>query len=306
MFSCTLTAADLSVQLDNDILYGTDREYTGGFIVRWTDATGIGLVDGWASPLERLALSSDALQGVQKTDQLGLAMQIFTLEKHGDTRHDSAGNSGWAHIDLRRFYQYGRYQSVLGLRLGWLGPSSGGQEIQNGLHSIIGNDNASGWDHQVPDQPTLQVAFDQQVFLSEPQSHSGGQLYGALSVVAGSPETAVSFGVGAYYADGARPVMRMNALDHVVDMGSGLGWFVFADVSAKYDIYNVFLDGRPFTEDDPNIEFANVVIPAAQYGGGLSFNHFYVVLSSSVLGQVYRGQPENHFKFASLYFGMPF
>ncbi len=296
-------ASELSFQADNDIVYGTDRQYTGGVNVRWTNENGIGLVNWLIDPIEKAALPKKGERRFQKTDQLELSTQIFTLEKRTDSGLESAGNTAWTHFDWRRFYHYGRHQSLLSFSVGWLGPASGGREIQDGIHSVIGNSNASGWDNQLPDQPTLQIGFDNQYFLFDPQLEPHFQMYRSLSIMVGSPETALNAGVGAYYGDGARPVMSFNTFNHVMNTGKGFGWFVFADISAQYQIYNVLRDGRLFTKDDTGLKPANEVIPSGQYGGAMTWNGFYVLFAGSVFGQFYRDQPEEAFRFASLVVG---
>ncbi len=41
MAALPVLASELSFQADNDIVYGTDRQYTGGLNVRWTDETAL-------------------------------------------------------------------------------------------------------------------------------------------------------------------------------------------------------------------------------------------------------------------------
>lgn len=46
------------------------------------------------------------------------------------------------------------------LRLGIVGPSARGEEVQNGWHDIIGVDRFNGWDHQLRDEPVVQLVHE--------------------------------------------------------------------------------------------------------------------------------------------------
>ena len=48
-------------------------------------------------------------------------------------------------------------RSTLGATIGDVGKAAGGQVVQNGFHSIIGDTPNRGWSHQLNDEPSIQV-----------------------------------------------------------------------------------------------------------------------------------------------------
>ncbi|RUM93407.1 MAG: hypothetical protein DSZ27_00010 [Thiomicrospira sp.] len=297
-----VSAGQINVQLDNDVVFGTDRQYTGGFEVRWTEDQ-IPLVDALLSPFESF-LPSKNISGFKQADQLAVCTELYTLQQKTEHGNEAISNSAWTHIDWRRFYWYGKNQSILDFRAGWIGPSSGGRQIQDGVHSLIGNDNASGWDKQVPDQPTLQVGFENRhrFFSSENQHFKVGH---SLSGAVGSPQIYAAAGIGMQYGVDMEAVMSFNRLNHLIVPEKGFGWLVFIDASVRYEAYNAFRDGRLFVNERTSLKPANDFIPSVQYGAGFVYNKVSVVLSGSSFGKFYREQTEEVFRFASLIVSFP-
>lgn len=291
------SAGQINIQLDNDVVFGTDRQYTGGFEVRWTEDR-IPLVEALLSPFESF-LPGKNISGFKQADQLAVCTELYTLQQKTEHGNEAVSNSAWTHIDWRRFYWYGKNQSILDFRAGWIGPSSGGRQIQDGVHQLIGNDNASGWDRQVPDQPTLQVGFENRHKFFTTQDDAFKVAH-SLSGVVGSPQIYAAAGIGMQYGVNMEAVMNFNRLNHLIIPTKGLGWLVFMDASVRYEAYNAFRDGRLFIDERTSLKPANDFIPSVQYGAGFVYNEISVVLSGSSFGKFYREQTEDVFRFASL------
>ena len=58
----------------------------------------------------------------------------------------NARRGGWMHVSQ--------------LRLGMVGPSARGEQVQNEWHDIINVDRFNGWDHQLRDEPVFQVVHE--------------------------------------------------------------------------------------------------------------------------------------------------
>jgi len=302
LMASSVSAGQITVQLDNDVVFGTDRQYTGGFEVRWTEDQ-IAFVEAFISPFERF-LPDKHISGFKQADQLMVGAQLYTLQQKTEQGNETVSNSAWTHIDWRRFYWYGKNQSVLDFRAGWIGPSSGGRQMQDSIHQLIGNDNASGWDKQVPDQPTLQVGFENRhaVFTTKDERF---RLVHSLSGVVGSPQIYAAAGIGMQYGVNMKAVMSFNRLNYMETPEKGFGWLVFVDASARYEAYNAFRDGRLFVDERTSLKPANDFIPSMQYGAGFVYNGVSIVFSGSAFGKFYREQTEDVFRFASLIISFP-
>src|SRR5690606_26347818 len=59
------------------------------------------------------------------------------------------------------------------LRLGMVGPSARGEQVQNGWHSLIGQDHFEGWDNQIGDEFVVQYVHERSHRHTLGSSHSG-------------------------------------------------------------------------------------------------------------------------------------
>lgn len=304
-FSAQASNGLLTMQTDNDVLFGTDSQYTGGLFFKLTQHK-LKPVDFAISPLVRLFGHKNALNSShQRTDQISAGGKIYTLQKTTPTGPQYFANTAWLYVDLKRFYTFPDHLYYFNMRLGWIGPSNHGEEIHNFVHQLIGNKKAKGWQHQLHDQPTFQIAIERQQTLYQSKSDHL-HFYGYTSAMVGSPETNMLGGLGTYYAVGAHPMFSFNKLDYLSLGQKNTGWFVFANVSAMYDFYHLFRDGRLLTDDKPKVSFNNLLRTQLEYGGGLAYQSFSVTLSATVRDKTFKLEAQNRFRFASLIFTIPF
>jgi hypothetical protein len=52
-------------------------------------------------------------------------------------------------------------RAVFEIMPGWIGPDAGGEELQNGFHSVIADQPFQGWDQQIKNEPLLQFTYRQ-------------------------------------------------------------------------------------------------------------------------------------------------
>lgn len=288
--------SNFTLQIDNDLLYGTDREYTGGFKFKWAQEQ-CSMHDYLSKPFQSWVKH---LQLKAVADQTEVGIEAFTLMRQDeDDRLQNLYNEAWSHIDLRRFYEGRELDVAWTVTAGWLGPDSPGKGLQNDLHSLIGNDPADDALYELPNQPTLQLGVDIKSDWFQWQDWS---LYKSFWLKAGSPWTHAYAGVGLMRTFGqVGPRLLYNQVNSMPLKAKASGGFYFGSVGASYLFYSALADGRIFS-DDPNKLERYRWVPMLQYGAGYQFETFSVSLSGNAIGQVYKDQPENFFRFASLTF----
>lgn len=297
----------LTFQLDNDLIFGTDRQYTGGFKVLWSQPS-IPPVTWLFSPLDSLMRSNDSWlsdKTITQIDQMGFTTEVYTLQRKTENTQIPIGNTAWIHTDIRRLYQSDPVQTTIALNLGWFGPDNRGEDLHNGIHSVIGNHDVPGWNKQPPNRLTAQVSIDYQTkfFQSRQQTFN---LFHSFTADIGTPFTGLGFGLGGYYAVNAQPIFSFNSLNQPSLNHQGTGWFVYSCWSAEYDYYNEFLDERFFTDESFILEESNLLRPTLEYGAGFIYDKFALSLHGTSIGQFYKGQTEDIFRFASLTLTFPF
>lgn len=82
------------------------------------------------------------------------------------------------------------------LKLGWVGPSARGEEVQNAVHSVLGDDKFEGWNNQLRDEPVFMLqhermhryAWGQGKWTWDAITHAGGALGNYKTFVNGGAE----------------------------------------------------------------------------------------------------------------------
>lgn len=292
------------LNIDNDVLFGTDREYTGGSHLYWTEPN-ISFNQKIFKPLfEPISKNLNAKTG--QIDQIILATEVFTFKANRDSKIESIGNTGWTYLAFRHVEAYPQHQLGMELNLGWIGPASGGEEIQNGIHKLIGNKNETGWNHQYPDQPTVNVSVNFENNISQ-LSGNGFRSFYTLRAQLGNLNTDIGGGLGTSYASNCKPNFfdDQHSQLNTIKFGHGWGWFAYAIVNTSYEIYNGLLDGRLLTDDKPILRKRNFW-PLFDSGIGLTYNQFSINYSTITTPKYYDEQPENRFRYSSLNFHWTF
>lgn len=283
--------------LDNDILFGTDSEYTAGTHLTWTEQT-MDFNEWLFNPLFK-PLRSSLSPKTDQMDQFTLATEIYTLRVDSGSQVKPLANTGWSYANFRHVEAYQGQQLGMELNLGWIGPGSGGEEIQNGVHKLIGNRNEEGWNHQYPDQPTINFHVSLQNDI-DTLTGKGFHSFYTVSGQLGTLSTNVGGGLGINYADNCTPNFFDNQLN-TIKFNKGWGWFVYSTINVDYEIYNRLTDGRLLTDDRPIVRRRNFW-PLFDVGIGFTYNQFSMNYSTKSTPQYYDDQPEKRFRYSSLNF----
>ena len=141
-----------TLQVENDTLNQTDRYYTSGLRLGWTSPTDED-VPGAVSRLGRF-LFQDGRQRVS----IDLAQTFFTPYSTQTNPPDPRDRpyAGVLLLNTALIQDTETSRSVIGASFGLVGPGAGGEEIQNGFHSLLGETTAQGWGYQVHNQPLIQ------------------------------------------------------------------------------------------------------------------------------------------------------
>lgn len=255
-------ASRVSLRLDNDLFSGTgsDGGYTSGVLATWLSR----LPDSGGclpSPLGWLSRNLSWLQpsgGEQTSVRASLAMALFTPSDReatvpvADDRPYAALLLAGVAFDVRS----GDRLRSTHLRVGMVGPSLRGEQIHNGFHRLIGAERFRGWQHQLRDEPVLQLLHERlrrQVLFSSPGAvasdligHWGGSL-GNLHTFANA---------GAQWRIG-RHLPQDFGSDPVRPAGSGLpmpaapgagSLHLFVSVDVRAVARNLTLDGNTWRD----------------------------------------------------------
>jgi lipid A 3-O-deacylase len=133
----------------------TDRFYTNGLRLGWTSPTTI--VPNFLADLGHTLWGAG-----QQRIAFDLSQQIYTP---ADTQASipNPHDRPYAGLLLGNFSllsDAADSRSVLTLSLGLVGPDAGGEGLQNGFHSLIGQQPNNGWSYQIPNTPAIEVLHE--------------------------------------------------------------------------------------------------------------------------------------------------
>ncbi len=291
-----------TVQFENDLFAGTDRNYTNGVRLSWLSPEG-----GQTLPV--LQHARDLLAMIAQDDNRktrfgwALGQEIYTPGDRQATRliTDDRPYAGWLYgaLSLHSEVDNGdgaKTSESVELSLGIVGPEALGEEAQDFVHSVRLIDKFKGWDNQLKTEPGLLIAYERRWRFAKPWHlgdtlqwdfvpHAGGSvgnvlthlgLGGAVRVGVNLPD---DFGPPALI-HGASTVDRLNE--------DGIGAYVFATAEGRYVAHNIFLDGNTWRAGH-SVDRVPWV-GRFTLGVALEYGRFRIAYTNAVVTEEFEGQ----------------
>lgn len=163
-----LQAQSWSFSVDNDLVFGSDDKYTGGFQIGWMsderNASGEGSftahhIDGM-SGLLRLFYPFD-FSGMRRNGAISLQGIAVTPEdtERKTPDYDDVPYMGSTVVTSSLFVWNDRVFHEALITLGVIGPASGAEDVQKAIHRIFNIDEPQGWENQVGNRLVLQAGY---------------------------------------------------------------------------------------------------------------------------------------------------
>jgi hypothetical protein len=182
----------VNLRVDNDIVGGQDQGYSNGLQVTLVSPN---LRDYTTDPcLPRPAqwinrhLSALQPDGFEQRNMIGtFAHGIFTPTDY-DRRDLIEDDRPYAAVLLFGVGYSARNEDRLHttqLQVGVLGPAAMGEQVQNGVHGVIGADKFRGWDHQLENEPVFRIVHERMRRYA-PEAGESGWGWDAISHYGGS------------------------------------------------------------------------------------------------------------------------
>ncbi len=265
---------------ENDSFAGTDRNYTNGVRLAWLSGTGdTDGVSEWVANL--LGADPDAVirRGVALGHSLFTPRDI-AAETPPPDQHPYAG---WAYLEYTPVIEQADRLDQFTVQLGLVGPSAGGEWLQNEFHTLIGEDTARGWTGQLADEVTLGVSYDRTFrrLARLGDSAFGADLTPTAGVTLGTAYTHARLGVMGRIGEDLRndygpPRVRPSlAGAGFFTPQDAFSWYLFGGVEGRGVAHNLFLDGSLFRTRDSGLTSRDFVTDV-QAGAVLQFENVQV------------------------------
>ncbi|MDO4232513.1 MAG: lipid A deacylase LpxR family protein [Lautropia sp.] len=299
---CRLASAGQTrFRIDNDLASGQDQGYTAGLTLGAyarmpadrADGSAHAGDNGWMCPLWRLLGG-----GELPNEHVGMRMDAAMYTPQ---RSNYAGFQSWD-----RPYAATLMFSLSGtrrqhgqlvrneVRLGWVGPSLGGQSIQERLHRVINAPRFLGWEYQLHDEPLFELAQYRQRRWQPAGENT--DLIGHWGARIGNLQSSAFAGVEWRWGPG----LNENSVSAPVRPGSNeaaevrwagrdqVSWNIFLTAGVRAVAWDLSLDGNAF-QDSHSVKRKPLVADGgagiAMQQGPWTLQFMWVVRSREFRGQ---------------------
>ncbi|MGH1421276.1 MAG: lipid A deacylase LpxR family protein [Hyphomonas sp.] len=278
-----------SITTENDFFGGgTDRNYSNGVRLERVSAADdvFPALDWVAHRLPWLDLDrTDLRQG------FALSHVIFTPEDIRSPVADSLDRpyAAWLAVSGTVTASDEDTQDTLQINLGVVGPSAGGEFIQNNWHKAIGLDQALGWESQLRDEPGIEIIGQRLQTWPGPElpmgleTDFGAHVTGAIGNVRTYAGGGMTARIGWDLDSSFGPPRIRPALSGAGEFIPGtvadpLGGYIFIGGDIRAVARDMFLDGNLW-RDGPRVNDRRTVVADLQLGAAVHYQNVQVAFT---------------------------
>jgi hypothetical protein len=188
--------------------------------------------------------------------------------------------------------------NALEVNFGLVGPAALGEQIQNGVHSLLGIPHALGWSHQIHNEPGLDLSYERKwrFQTADARTGLGADLIPHAGLCVGNVFTYANTGLEARAGWKLPGDFGTDLIHPSGDTNSrrpDFSLFLFGAVDGRAVARDLTLQGNTF-EDSPSVPMNNFV---ADFSAGLGFGsrHWQVTYTQATRTREFSGQvkPDN-------------
>jgi lipid A 3-O-deacylase len=297
---------------ENDLINGTDNNYTNGLKVSWVSANLESYVEDPCLPLwiRKLNGWSNWLQPGDFTSRNMVVtggQAIYTPRDltRTDLIKDDRPYAGWLYLGLAWNARDELTMDTVELDVGVVGPASLARQTQNLVHDLRGFDHFAGWDNQLHNEFGMQLVRERKTraFIHDEKNGPKVDLITHYGASIGNVKTYLNTGaevrIGTWLPNDfgtstIRPASDSNAplMGAVTRRLSNQGGHAFAAIDARIVAHDIFLDGNTFVDShsvDKRYFVSDLALGVAWQwqGGKVTYSHI-------VRSKQFREQPNAH------------
>lgn len=300
-----------TLTVENDIIVGVDGGYTNGFAFSWAHAGFIEFNDSnlpnWLHAISKdIYISTDEGKRRGVSYMIAQGMQTSSDITISDITLDEAPYAGLLAWKGTLYSYDDKIADRLSLVVGIVGPASGAEFAQKGVHAITGSDEPKGWDNQLENELVFRVGAERHWNMYRYVNSGGFEFdFNANGQIgAGTLRSDLSGGVGFRIGNGLAasfatsstlPGREINPLAGA----SGINWYTFLHVTGRYVFNDIFIDGNTF-ETSHSVPLKQEQLIGA-IGFALNTGNWGWVVSGAKTSDQYEGQKDGT-KFGSFSF----
>ena len=260
------SAGIFSLFVENDLLAGTDRDYTNGFKAMWVSPE-LGPGERQAHAPRWLDFLSRTLTpagpGSKRFFSLALVQMIFTPSDISRTDRDPYDRpyAGYLYFGFGFHGRDAGRLDTVEIDLGLVGPHSLAADMQKLWHKIFGFQRPMGWPGQIKDEFVLALGYDHAAKIVRSRGgtgsdrdaivHAGASLSNAVSAAGAGVEFRWGWNLPADFGSShIQPGSDSSSLFEErglrVSGRDAFGFHFFLALEGRAVLRNIFLDGNTF------------------------------------------------------------
>ena len=255
----------ISIVYENDwVDAGRDRNYTNG--IRLSYMSGTAPTDGLSKLISKHLMGEDA--DTVRRYGFALGHSLFTPNNISTSEPlpDEHPYAAWLYGEYSYLISRRDLVDQVSIQIGMVGPSAGGEWIQNEIHQLIGGDPVLGWSNQIKDEPGFVLSYDRRYrALWESDFFGlGVDVTPSVGMSLGNVQTNLRAGAMARFGVGLRsdygpPRIRPSlAGAGYFTPQSDFSWYLFGGVEGRAVAHDIFIDGSLF-RDGPGLDSSDFV-----------------------------------------------
>lgn len=293
-------------KIENDAFpSGDDDHYTNGVEGAWTFKTD---PEHWTRVMAR-AVPSWQPENLSGYVTYRIGHQMFTPE---DIEQDELqiDDRPYAGLIFGGVTLYAEEQSVghrststLTLDLGLVGPATGGERLQRGVHEIIDSPIPRGWSHQLNNEPFANLGYAKRWWhqrqLGGMELEFGPSYGGAV----GNLYTYLSAGAGLRWGHNVPQILNHASIGPPSSgaplfLATGdFSWVAYGNIEGRYMAHNMLLDGNTF-RDSHSVDRKHLVADV-QVGLAFLWDRWQLTIANVWQSREFQEQ-SNHGRFGAI------
>ena len=296
----------LSVLVENDVFFDTDRDYTNGLKATYTvgpDSTPAWLEDAacalpfFDAPVSGGVRGDCSGRDVRRVIELGQNMYTPTDIALPNPPMTDRPYAGFLYLGLGFVTDNTKEQQQLQLQLGVVGPASLADETQTWFHGVIGAHRPRGWHTQLRNEPALILTYERswRGFRSgelfglgvDFSPHLGGAIGNVYDYVNGGAVVRFGFNLPSDFGPPRIDPSLPGSSFH--EPSPRLSAYLFGGVDGRVIGRNLFLDGNSFVSSRHVAK--NPLVGDLEFGWAAAYERLRVAFTHVFRTKEYHTQP---------------
>jgi len=254
----------LYLTFDNDFIAGSDDGYTNGFQLGYVSPARASFADGpvptgFGHWLDGLPQFNDPAR--QRFIAYSLAQRMFTPQdiSREDVVEDDLPYTGLLVLSGTVAAQSRNHLDAFTVTAGVAGEASLAEPVQRFIHHTMGNAEPQGWDHQIDNEPLLNLQYEHRWRAWDNRAGStNGDVILSCSAAAGNLMTMVTSGIGVRWGHNVPDDFfvpppffgeeTVGALPYDPQRNGTVAVYLAASVDAAAFANLIYLDGNTFSD----------------------------------------------------------